>query len=108
MRTRWPLFSLGVFLFFAAHLITSNVIGLELAFEHRNHFALIGAVLAVGSLLAQASGEQPEVLRQQVTSKGGTTHAAISSMQDNKVHVHIIEAMQACYHRGLELGKEFA
>lgn len=51
---RWPLFALGVFLFFAAHFITSNVIGLELAFEHRNHFALIGAVLAVGSVLAHA------------------------------------------------------
>src|SRR5690606_25448236 len=35
LRTRWPLFSLGVLLFFAAHFITSNVIGVELAFEHR-------------------------------------------------------------------------
>ena len=55
LRTRWPLFSLGVLLFFSAHFIASNVIGLELVFEHRNHFALIGAVLAVGSLLAHAS-----------------------------------------------------
>ena len=55
LRTTLPLFSLGVLLFFAAHSITSNVIALELAFEHRNHFALIGAVLAVGSLLAVAS-----------------------------------------------------
>lgn len=55
LRTRSPLFALGVFLFFSAHFITSNVIGLELAFEHRNHFALIGAVLAVGSLLAHVS-----------------------------------------------------
>lgn len=55
LRSRQPLFSLGVLLFFSAHAITSNVIGLELAFEHRNHFALIGAVLAVGSLLAQAA-----------------------------------------------------
>ena len=52
LRTSLPLFSLGVFLFFGAHFITSNVIGLELAFEHRNHFAMIGAVLALGSLLA--------------------------------------------------------
>lgn len=51
LRQRMPLFALGVFLFFSAHIITSNVIGLELAFEHRNSFALIGAVLAVGSLL---------------------------------------------------------
>lgn len=54
-RRRRPLFSLGVLLFFSAHFITSNVIGLELAFEHRNSFALIGAVLAIGSLLAEAS-----------------------------------------------------
>ena len=55
LRTRWPVFALGVFLFFSAHFVTSNVIGLELAFEHRNHFALIGAVLTIGSLLAHAS-----------------------------------------------------
>lgn len=54
LRTRWPLFALGVLWFFAAHFITSNVVGLELAFEHRNHFALIGAVLAIGSVLAHA------------------------------------------------------
>jgi hypothetical protein len=54
-RTRWPLFAFGVFLYFSAHFITSNVIGLELAFEHRNHFALIGAVLAVGALLSYAA-----------------------------------------------------
>lgn len=51
LRTRWPLFSFGLVLFFGAHFITSNVVDLEIAFEHRNHFALIGAVLAVGSLL---------------------------------------------------------
>lgn len=54
LRRRWPLFALGVLLFFASHFIASNVVGLELAFEHRNHFALIGAVLAIGSLLAHA------------------------------------------------------
>lgn len=53
-RTRRPLIALGIFLFFGAHFIASNVLGLELAFEHRNHFALIGAVLSIGGLLAQA------------------------------------------------------
>jgi hypothetical protein len=47
MRARRPLLALGIFLFFAGHFLTSNVIGLELAFEHRNHFPLIGVVLAV-------------------------------------------------------------
>ena len=51
LRTRQPLFALGVMLFFGAHFIASNVIALELAYEHRNHFALIGAMLAIGSML---------------------------------------------------------
>ena len=52
LRKRRPIFSLGIFLFFAGHFVTSNVIGLEQAFEHRNHFPLIGVVLAAGDLLA--------------------------------------------------------
>lgn len=55
LRHRLPLFALGIFLYFSGHFITSNVVGLELAYEHRNHFALIGAVLAAGSLLAEAA-----------------------------------------------------
>lgn len=55
LRARRPLFALGVFLFFAGHFVTSNVVGLELAFEHRNHFALIGILLAAGDLLAVAA-----------------------------------------------------
>ena len=49
-RQRRPVFSCGVFLFFSGHFITSNVVGLELAFEHRNHFPLIGAILALSDL----------------------------------------------------------
>lgn len=54
-RHKRPLLALGLLLFLAAHVVTSNVIGLELAYEHRNHFALIGLTLAVGSLLMQCS-----------------------------------------------------
>ena len=54
-RRNRPLLALGIFLFFGAHFVASNVIGLELAFEHRNHFALIGAVLAIGGLLMEAA-----------------------------------------------------
>jgi hypothetical protein len=51
LRLRRPLFAFGVFLFFVSHFITSNVLNLELAFEHRNHFGLIGVVLATADLL---------------------------------------------------------
>lgn len=41
MRRRWPLFSLAVLFFLAAHLIESSVIGLELYFEHRNYLPAV-------------------------------------------------------------------
>lgn len=49
-RTRRPLFSLGILIFFAGHFLTSNIINLELAFEHRNHFPMIGILLAASDL----------------------------------------------------------
>ncbi len=51
LRTRLPLFSLGILWFFGAHLLTSNVITLELAFEHRNYFALLGILIALTDLV---------------------------------------------------------
>ena len=45
------LFPLGVFVFFCGHLITSNIINLELVFEHRNHFPLIGCALIFGAVI---------------------------------------------------------
>ncbi len=53
LRRRAPLAALGVLWFFAAHLITSSVIPLELAFEHRNYFGLLGVLLVVGDLVSR-------------------------------------------------------
>ncbi|MDH1679990.1 hypothetical protein N5E30_00065 [Pseudomonas chengduensis] len=52
-RKRFTLAALGVFWFFAAHFITSNVIGLEMVFEHRNYFALLGVLLLVVELVSR-------------------------------------------------------
>jgi len=46
-RHKQSLISLGIMWFFAGHFLTSNVLGLELAFEHRNQFPLIGIVLII-------------------------------------------------------------
>jgi protein O-mannosyl-transferase len=55
LRRRVPLFALGICWFFAAHLLTSNVVALEHAFEHRNYFALLGVLLALLGMLAAGS-----------------------------------------------------
>ena len=57
-----------------------------------------GALLTEGSWLT---------LRQRVTSKGGTTHAAITSMQEAGVGPAFERAMQAAEQRARELGDEF-
>jgi pyrroline-5-carboxylate reductase len=67
--------------------------------------------LAVGTMvgaceLARASLEPPAVLRERVTSKGGTTYAAISSMQADGVAGLIEKAMQAAKDRAQSLGEE--
>jgi len=52
-RSKWPLVSLGILVFFAAHLLESTIFPLELMFEHRNYFALFGvALFLVGVLCA--------------------------------------------------------
>jgi len=50
LRHRAPLVSLGILWFFAAHAITSNILPLEMAFEHRNYFALLGVLLALADV----------------------------------------------------------
>jgi len=57
--------------------------------------------------LASRSDETPEVLRQRVTSKGGTTHAAITHMQATRLPEHFIEALEAAQRRARELAAEF-
>jgi len=51
------------------------------------------------------SGDPPAVLRQKVTSPGGTTQAAIESMGKNLVYEHICEAVEAACRRSRELGR---
>lgn len=62
MRRRMPLAALGVFWFFAAHLITSSVVPLELVFEHRNYFALLGVLLAGADIVMRLpAGDIPRI-----------------------------------------------
>jgi pyrroline-5-carboxylate reductase len=57
--------------------------------------------------LALQSSEDVSTLRERVTSKGGTTYAALSSMQADDVDTHIVKAIRAAQQRARELGDEF-
>ncbi|SDF33183.1 pyrroline-5-carboxylate reductase [Massilia sp. PDC64] len=68
--------------------------------------ALALATFTGAAQLAAQSDEPVDVLRQRVTSKGGTTHAAITSMEAAGVKQAIVDAMKAAAARGRELGEE--
>ncbi len=68
---------------------------------------LAQSTFAGAAELSRQSSESPEVLRQRVTSKGGTTYAAITAMQDSQIALHFEQALQAAATRAAELGREF-
>lgn len=55
--------------------------------------------------LAAGSSEDVSVLRQRVTSKGGTTEAALHSLDADKVKAAFVRAVEAADARGRELGE---
>jgi len=65
------------------------------------------ATFSGAASLAQASSEPPSVLRERVTSKGGTTYAALTSMESSGVKAAFVKAMKAAQRRAGELGNEF-
>lgn len=68
--------------------------------------------LAVGtaagaSALAKASGEEPAILREQVTSKGGTTAAALDVFAAADLRGIVARAVSAAAQRSREMAAEF-
>ncbi len=91
-----------VFYFLEAMQQAAREMGLDA--EQGRRLAL--ATFTGAAQLAAQSGDPVEVLRERVTSKGGTTHAAISSMEEAGVKEAIVAAMKAAAARGRELGDE--
>ncbi|MGE5171723.1 MAG: pyrroline-5-carboxylate reductase [Rudaea sp.] len=58
--------------------------------------------------LARASDDPPAMLRANVTSKGGTTAAAVAVLDAAGARAHFIEAVKAAAARAIELGDDYA
>jgi pyrroline-5-carboxylate reductase len=81
--------------------------GEDMGLTREQAHQLAVATFAGASELARRSDEPPAVLRQRVTSKGGTTHAAIESMEADDMAQRFMRALDAAEHRARELGDEF-
>lgn len=93
------------YVFFFLEAMTEAGVGMGLSQEQAYRLAV--ATFQGASSLAAVSDEAPEVLRQRVTSKGGTTHAAITLMESAGIKPAFVRAMQAAQQRARELGDEF-
>jgi pyrroline-5-carboxylate reductase len=93
------------YVFYFLEAMTQAGVGMGLSAEQAYRLAV--ATFAGASELARASDESAEVLRQRVTSKGGTTYAAITSMENSGIKTAFIAAMQAAEQRAGELGDEY-
>jgi pyrroline-5-carboxylate reductase len=93
------------YVFYFIEAMTMAGVEMGLGRDQAQQLAL--ATFTGASALASTSTDSPQTLRQRVTSKGGTTHAAISSMEDNDVRALFIDAMYAARERARTLGDEF-
>jgi pyrroline-5-carboxylate reductase len=93
------------YVFFFLEAMTEAGVGMGLSAEQAYQLAV--ATFSGASGLAAASTESPAVLRQRVTSKGGTTYAALTAMEAAGIKPAFVKAMQAAEHRARELGDEF-
>jgi len=79
---------------------------LELGFDAEQARQLSLSTFVGASKLAAASNEDAGVLRARVTSRNGTTERALSTMTENHVAEHILQAAQAAAQRASEMGDE--
>jgi pyrroline-5-carboxylate reductase len=93
------------YVFYFIEAMIEAGVGMGLTREQAHKLA-VGTFVGA-SALAKASVEPIEILRSRVTSKGGTTYAAISSMEQDKVKALFTSAMYAAQMRAQEMGDEF-
>jgi pyrroline-5-carboxylate reductase len=77
----------------------------ELGFDIKDAKKLIAQTMIGAGQVMLESEDTPEVLRQKVTSKGGTTQKAIETMEKSGMKNIIKDAIKAAKNRSEELGK---
>ena len=89
------------------HIIEAlEAAGRSLGFDEADARRLAIDTVLGAARLAAGSEDSPAVLREKVTSKGGTTAAALNSLAESGWHGALVKAVGAARARGQELGAE--
>ena len=79
--------------------------GIEMGMSSEMAERLVLHTVFGAAMLAMESDLDPTSLREAVTSRGGTTDAAISHLEENDYTRIVVEAILAAMHRSEELGR---
>jgi pyrroline-5-carboxylate reductase len=90
------------YVFYFVEAMTDAGVRMGLSAAQGRQLAL--ATFAGAAELARQSDEPVAVLRERVTSKGGTTHAALTSLEADGVKAAFVRAIIAAQRRARELG----
>lgn len=79
--------------------------GIKVGLESDKAAMLTLATIQGALKLMEESNEPPEILRQKVTSPGGTTEAAFKVLEKNRIKQNLMEAIAAATRRSKELSR---
>ena len=79
--------------------------GVHLGLPRGTATELVVQTMVGSAKLLRETGEHPTVLRERVTSPGGTTAAAIRELEDHKVRAAFLTAMEAARNRSRALAE---
>jgi pyrroline-5-carboxylate reductase len=78
----------------------------KMGFSDNDSRVLVSSTFEGAVKLFNESNISPQKWMERVASKGGTTQAALDSMEDNNVKELIKDAAYAAFDRAVELGKD--
>jgi len=93
------------YVFYFVEAMVAAAVEMGLTADQGKRLAL--ATFDGATALAAQSAEPPSTLRERVTSKGGTTYAALQSLEADAVGAAFVKALKAAQRRAHELGDEF-
>lgn len=79
--------------------------GVHLGLPRATATELVVQTLIGSGKMLRETGTHPAILREQVTSPGGTTAAALRSLEDHKVRAAFLSAMEAARDRSRQLAE---
>jgi len=88
------------FVFLVAEALTDAAVDIGLPRDLARR--IVNQTLTGSALMMQETGEHPAVLRERVTSPGGTTIAGLKALESGGVRAAYFDAVRAAYNRAFK------